>query len=269
MGTRARIDVSWRGPDYLAVGLQARPEVRARFPSLQVNEVVERLTRIEDAMAGASPAASEPTALVPDLTRAPRTAEEESALLDLKPPAWEYLLFAAVLLRERQALESKWHDHELKIGRSPIRGLDAEEARGVLERFFGPVGSAVDRLARVLDAEARIEHLASRLIGGYEELLDLQAKLRGCSPPEEWQEIFELAAKFPDQPLDQIRAFVDECVEHADQIPAFFARPEEDQEPVVVHLTLEVSLGDGLEERFSRALKKLERRMSIENRETY
>jgi hypothetical protein len=44
----------------------------------------------------------------------PRTPSEAAAFLRGRPPGWEDLLFAAVLLREKQALEPKFRDHELK-----------------------------------------------------------------------------------------------------------------------------------------------------------
>jgi hypothetical protein len=275
MGTEAGLDVSWRGADYLALGLQRHPEIRARFPALQVNEVGERLSRIEQVVTGSSakPGAPDPQAVV---ERAPRTLEEERAVIERKPPGWEYLLFAGALLRERRAREEKWHDRELRIGRGLTRGLDDDEARGVLRRAFGPMRVAVNRLDRVLEREAqerafgkpgepgdaaRIKHLASRLIGGYEELLDLQAELRSCSPPEEWEEVFSLAAEFPDEPLAQIHVFVDQFVEHADKIPAYFALPADERVSLVIELTLNVAPAEGLPKRFSRALKKLERRV--------
>jgi hypothetical protein len=73
--------------------------------------------------------------------------------------------------------------------------------------------------------------------------------------------VFALAAKFPDEPLAQMHAFVDPLVEHADKIPAYFALPEEGRDPLVIELTLNVAPAEGLQKRFSRALKKLERRV--------
>lgn len=273
MGAEAGIDVSWRGADHLAAGLQRHPEIRARFASLQVNEVAERLTQLERAVSG--PSTGEGDASPPAeaaVERAPRTPQEEQALIDTRPSGWEYLLFAGVLLRERQALELKWHDHELGIGRGATRAVGGDEARKIIGGTFGPMAVAIERLDRILDPRAqerafgkpgepgdagRIRHLASRLIAGYEELLDLQAELRSCSPPEKWEEVFSLAAEFPDKPLDQIRVFIDEFVDRVDEIPAYFAQPEDQRGPFLIELTLEVSLGEGLQERFSRALKKL------------
>jgi hypothetical protein len=280
LGADAGIDVSWRGTDYLAAALQRHPEVRARFPSLQINEVAETLKRIEQAISDSplrEPEDVRATKL--HVERSPRTDEEEAALLEAKPPGWEYLLFAGVLLQGRQALELKWHDHELGVGREATRALDGDEARGVLTKLFGPMRNAVSRFSLILDPaaqerafgrpgeagdELRIRHLGSRLIDGYEELLDLQAELRAYSPPEEYEEVFALAAELPNEPVRQIRTFIDELVEHADRIPAHFATEDEDREPLVIELTLTLSLAEGLEERFSRALKRLERRLAEE-----
>ncbi|HST55226.1 MAG TPA: hypothetical protein VLJ42_04930 [Solirubrobacteraceae bacterium] len=277
MGQEAGIDVSWRGADHLAAGLQRHPEIRSAFPTLQVNEIAERLEQLEETVghAASGPAADESeTDIV--IERSPRTPEEEAALINSKPPGWEYLLFAGALLQERQALELKWHDHELGIGRGPTRSLDKDEAQKTLGQAFGPMTVAIDRLARVLDPEAqerafgspgepgdvlRIKHLASRLVAGYEEMLDLQAELRSYSPPEAYEEVYRLGAQFPDQPLEQIRTFIDDLVEKTDEIPAILAGPEEQRERIVIKLTLAISLREGLDEQFSHALKELEHRL--------
>jgi hypothetical protein len=44
----------------------------------------------------------------------PTNSERGGRILRGRPPGWEDLLFAAVLLREKQALEPKFRDHELK-----------------------------------------------------------------------------------------------------------------------------------------------------------
>jgi hypothetical protein len=50
---------------------------------------------------------------VREIDRVPRSTEEEAVLLANRPAGWEYLLFASILRREKEALEPKWRDHEL------------------------------------------------------------------------------------------------------------------------------------------------------------
>lgn len=278
MGSKAGIDVSWRGADYLAGCLQRHEHIRALFPSLQVNEVGERLAHLEQAVNAASEADEEQGE--PEVvTRSPRTPQEESALLRLKQPGWEYLLFAGALWQGRDALKNKWHDRELGVGRGAAQALDVGGASAKLQTIFGPCKAAVGRLGAVLDPAAqerafgkpgepgdedRIKHLASHLVASAEELLDIQAEVRSYTPPEAFEEVFELAARLPDAPLGQVYDFIGHLVERIDEIPAHLALPEDQRGELVVELTLVIEIEDGLPEGFSAAVEKLERRLLLD-----
>jgi hypothetical protein len=78
--------------------------------------------------------------------RAPRTRDEEAQLLLARPPAWEYLYFAAVLLRERDSLDTSWRDHEVAYTRPSGPNLDLRGAQRIRQfREF------VDRAVTALD----------------------------------------------------------------------------------------------------------------------
>lgn len=45
----------------------------------------------------------------------PRTAEQRAELLALRPPGWEYVIFASYLAGQER-LAPLWHDHRLELG---------------------------------------------------------------------------------------------------------------------------------------------------------
>ena len=148
-GRVAGIDVAWRGPDYFANALTRHPEVAAVFPGLQVNQLSDRLAQIQDTLAGRE---ETPDATTP-YAGPPRTLAEQEDLLLRRSPGWEYLLFAGVLQQGRNALETKWRDHELRLPSRTRERLDADEAVSYLSAAFGRLGSIVEPLTRVFEGQ--------------------------------------------------------------------------------------------------------------------
>jgi hypothetical protein len=200
--------------------------------------------------------------------RVPRTLKEEEALKKERPPAWEYLLFGAVLRRERDALDEKYRDHLMKYRRFSVGPLDEDQARELLQMIFGEITGIVDNLNRLLTEETQtrafgppgeegrideIEHLGSRLVDVYEEILDWSARVRGAAVPEQFEEVFAIASSYADGPIEQFRAFVDDFVGRLDEMPAKLAAGED------VHLILElkIELIDGQMEAFNAAMTRL------------
>jgi hypothetical protein len=181
------------------------------------------------------------------ITRVPRTEAERRQVLLARPIYWEFLYFAGQLLHERNSVEVKYRDHELRyapasrevviggevvsyVGRlnNPENIFDylsvrfkdtvnlAERMTGnlkdeaALERAFGAPGQDGD-------AE-RLAHLAKRWNKVYEEFLDWAATLRGASVPSGFRNLLELAARYADEPVEKYRGFVDEYVTQVDAI---------------------------------------------------
>jgi hypothetical protein len=194
-----------------------------------VNMVLAKLT-------GAAPA--HPSAI----TRVPRTEAERQQVLAERPPGWEYLYFAAQLLRERCAVEDKYRDHEIEsasltgeffehftiIGYISQRFSDVMRLankmgalvnnKAALERAFGKPGQAGD--------PERLAHLAKRWNSAYEEFMDWAAKVRGVGAPPKFHYLLELAAHFADEPIEQYRVFIDEYIAKVDALPAALAAGE-------------------------------------------
>lgn len=267
MGASAGIDVAWKGPAFLAGALQRHRYVRDLFPSLQANEIVDRLDGISEAL-------SEPKSRPPD--RVPRTPEEKLALLSCRPRGWEYLLFAAVLLDGKEGLEMKWRDHEVPPYVSPQVFPTVSEATDFVSGEFQRLTGLLEAMMRVFPPEVqeeafgalgdpgdpvRIEHFATRIVQAYGEILDWAATLRAVEVPDVLRPALELAPSMADQPLSEFREFVNVVVREGDGVPAFVAGYEDGDGPLRIDLTLTISLDQTIMGEFHRRLKGARRKI--------
>lgn len=267
LGVKNEIDVSWLGPSFLAGALQRHGDVRELFPTLQANEIADQLEGLRDAL-------DEPQPEAPG--RVPRTPEEKKALLSVRPPGWEYLLFASCLYLGKQELEFKWRDHELPPYSQNLRLDSVGEATDYLSSEFSRVRGLIEAMMRVFPREVqdqafgapgepgdavRIEHFANRIIRTYGELLDWAASLRAVAPPDVLVPPFEMAAHMADRPLLEVREFVDNVVREVDRVPSFVANHGEGEEPLTIELELKLTIDDEVSAEFHRRLKRAKRRV--------
>lgn len=200
--------------------------------------------------------------------RVPRTTTDEARVLESKPPSWEHLLYAGVLLRRKAALEPKWRDHQIRYRASSGLALDEDAARDALGDLLEQIQGIVDNINRILTGESadrafglpgedgdpdQIDHLANRLMDVYEGLLDWAAGIRSMTVPDNFREAFTALAAFADGPIEQTRAFVDEVVDQIDAVPARL----EAGERVELKLTLTINILDGQMEAFNAAMGRL------------
>lgn len=269
IGNEAAIDVSWEGPDFLALGLQRHPEIRERFPQLAVHAVAEQLHEIKDAVERGS--GHGPEAVSVD--RVPRTAEERSALLTLKPDGWEYLLFAAALYQGKTDLEMKWHDHEMPPHRAAFPAPSGISPTDYLGKKVGEMAGIVEAAMQVFPPDkqekafgkpgepgdqVRIEHFANRIVESYEKLLDWAKGIHEFEPPGYLVEVCEVLPHMADRPLEGFREFIDGLVAQADRIPDFIADPDPEKGRLVIELDLVLKMDDDVTNEFSRRLKRAE-----------
>lgn len=210
----------------------------------------------------------------PPVLRSPRTIEEQRELLALRPDAWEYLLYAGVLWQRRCALESKWRDHEFAYARPVRQYLDDREARRFVLNTFNDLGACGENIGRMLDPVVHerafgphgqpgdpvlIEHIATRLIESYEEILDLAATLRGVGVSREMAPIMEAMARLTDIPLEQIRDFIEQVVAEVDNIPELLALDK----PVNISLTLTLTIDEKALKHFKQEMRRVRRKLKI------
>jgi hypothetical protein len=197
------------------------------------------------------------TSAAPPLLRSPRTAEQKRELLAQRPDGWEFLLYAGVIWQGRQALESKWLDHELGYGRRTGQYIDDHEVLTFVRRAMRDFSACLTDVMKMIDDQARerafglpgqagnpvlIEHLADRFIEVYGEILDIAAKLRGAGVSKNMESVIDAAAHFVDTPLKEIRDFIDQLIVEIDNLPDQLA--SEDEEPIIIDLALILTVDD-------------------------
>ena len=273
LGEEAGIDVSWQGPDFLARVLHEHKSVRDLFPALQANEISERLGELTEFVAERGQK-DETIATPPD--RVPRTSDEKRALLVSRPDGWEYLLFACVLLQGKEALEMKWHDHNMPPFQRTHSMSDVQEASTYLSNEFGNLRALADSMMAVFPGESqeqafgppgesgnqiRIEHFANRITQTYEGILAWAASIRGVEPPDVLQAVFEIAPRMADRPLVTFRQFVDRVVLEMDKLPGLLANSDVDDEPITISLDLTLEMDDQVTAEFDRRMKRANRKV--------
>jgi hypothetical protein len=84
--------------------------------------------------------------------KVPRTSTDISRLLEERPPAWEYLLYGAVIRQGTEGLAAKYRDHIIGYARRNGANLyDVNDAADMLEAQFATVIGIVDSFERILD----------------------------------------------------------------------------------------------------------------------
>jgi hypothetical protein len=212
------------------------------------------------------------TAPEPPVLRVPRTTDQQRELLAQRPSAWEYLLYTGVLWRRREALESKWRDHELGYARRTGQHFDDREAINFLGNSFNDLKAFGPNILKMLDPgtqerafglpgqsgdPALIEHIATRFVEVYEDIIDVAANLRGAGVSDELAPYFEAAARFADTPLREIRDFIDQLVAIANSLPERLASGD----PVVIQLELTLTIDDEAIENLDRERQRAERKI--------
>jgi TIR domain len=214
-------------------------------------------------LTGSSPA--QPAAI----TRVPRTEAERQQLLRVRPPAWEFLYFADQLLHERNSVEAKYRDHEIRyasasgevVARGDIAGYisrRANDAKSLVSKMTKIVGDAVVQ-ERAFGAPGqagdidRLAHLAKRWNSSYEELMDWAASVRGASAPSEFHNLLELLARYVDGPVEQYRLFVDDYVATVDAVPAAVAAGNK----LRLEMSLTISIPDEVSQAYNAEFERL------------
>ena len=203
----------------------------------------------------------------------PRSDDELRRLLETRPQGWEYLLYAAILYRGKSELEAQYRDHQIGYAQRSGRVVqDADIVQFTSDRT-AELGLIMSGVERVLDQEAqarafgapgvpgsveRIDHLATRLISIYRDLLSWAAEVRGSAPGGDTRPALDLLARLADSPIEKTRAFIDEYVATTDQLPKML--DDEGDEPIVISLSLILDSDESLLNRLTAEMRRLKRR---------
>jgi len=197
-------------------------------------------------------------AAAPELRRVPRTPADIQAMMERRPAAWEYLLYAGVLRRNVDALEPKYRDHMMGYARRTGEVVEASgiknfaraalaDAEHISENFGVVLDKGVQQAAFGKPGEPgdveRILHMAERFTSVYEDFMDWAARLRGCTVNDmHAKNAFRALAKTADQNLSNLREFVDSLVDEFDSAVERIERGETVRFQPVVALTLDDDL---------------------------
>ncbi|WP_236788846.1 toll/interleukin-1 receptor domain-containing protein [Amycolatopsis sp. GM8] len=204
--------------------------------------------------------------------KVPRTTDAMNLLLTERPPAWEYLPYAAVLRQGMDSLEDRSHDYLLEYAPRRDEYFDSENVYEILKNNFGALDRIINAFNRVFSEDVqerafgrpgeagdpdRIIHLGRRFSSVYEELLDFASKPRSMDIGDDnLRTAAQVQARWVGQPLDALRSFVDDFVREADTISARLASSE----PINIEMTVVLTLDSTLTEAMVKALERYLRR---------
>lgn len=204
------------------------------------------------------------------IRQVPRDESGRLELLALRPPLWEYLLFANVLITSRSVHEARWRDFQLgytlKIGPTiepnqipamiSERMSHASAITGNLERILAP-GAQEQAFGKPGEPgnAALIEHMALRLIDLYALLLSWAEDTRALRVPNWAEQLKESAVEFIRQPLQRTHDFVDEFTTQLEQAIADLADGKCNQ--VTITMALTFSIEDSVVRKFDREFDRV------------
>ena len=213
-------------------------------------------------------------------TTVPRTRDAIAKVRRTRPNLWEHLLYAGELCVGMEHLQAKRLDYQLGHCLSGRVVLDAAQASSYLDEVFRDLLESSAGVERWMSQEAQdrafglpgepgdpelIAHIAKRLLGVYESLMDSAISLRSVRPPSEMVRLFELAALYPRDSIEEFQSFVETLARETDGASATLAK----QDGSVAHITVTYTMSidpdvtkefETEERRVASKLRKLARR---------
>jgi DNA-binding FadR family transcriptional regulator len=202
----------------------------------------------------------------------PKTADQETRLIEGDVDFWEYRLFAGALYQGREALEFKYRDRKAGIDSSRVR-LNVHDANRVLQHAIHRVAAAVGTIEQILSPTAQqrafgppgepgdaaaIRHLAQRVVSVYEELLDTAAQLRSIEAPGFLQPAFRIASRYTDAPIAQFRRFIATAIDELEGVPE---RATDVVEPRTIRPDLVLRLDAAIQRELDAEMKRMRRKI--------
>lgn len=185
--------------------------------------------------------------------RVARTPDEIQALIAEKTPAWEYVLYASILVQGRDALANQKLDNDIGYAQANGQRVDtAEAAIAVATSVLNNFEQTADQFNKVLEPSAfraafgepgvtgdpdRILHLGQRFISVYERFLQIGTEVRGIGSPSQYRPVLDLAADLNKRPIEDLDKFIDYFVPLMDGLAEKLLTGENINLDLVVHLS--------------------------------
>ncbi|MEU6675630.1 caspase family protein [Streptomyces sp. NPDC046925] len=189
-----------------------------------------------------------------DIPRVPLTLDGRDELIRVKPPHWDYLLYASSLRLGMNSLSEKWAQYE--AGRSSrSRRMSVAQlchyVDGSLEKIQKITGRIDECLSQELQDRAfeaspdradpnLIKRMASDLVGIYEDYMDWAMAIRGIVAPHRASRLIEMTALIADTPVRQVKEFINQYFSEIDALSDRYATGE--AASISVNLKLEITV---------------------------
>ena len=213
--------------------------------------------------------------VLPD--RVPRTAQEVGLLLEQRPAAWEYLLWVSALQSGLDALEDKYRDFELEYAPTSGPYLTDEDGVVFIRSKMAAMAATTASIEKLLTPAVqdgafgapgepgdpdRIFHLAKRIVGVYEKLLDSASELRSIeSTDDDLHAVADALAHYVDQPVAAIREVVADLTTGLEGVGEKLGSGEH----VSITPTLTFTIPDEVQQRFNDALEAYKRAHGVDD----
>jgi hypothetical protein len=185
--------------------------------------------------------------------RVPRNEEDALVLLGERPSGWEYILFAYQLKLKLEGLSERLSDHRIGYA-SPGEYVPDGNVRQIAQTELARLSGIVSSFDRVLGGRGQvdafgapgdsgdpvlIEHFARRLVDILRDLLNWSTGVLAlASDSDESRAVFEMLARFADQPIESIRTFIDNFELEMDGLTERISSGENAQIDLVVKFDL-------------------------------
>ncbi|MFD6107435.1 TIR domain-containing protein [Nocardia salmonicida] len=196
------------------------------------------------------------------------TARELQELIAVRPPAWEYLVWASAIRQGVNALADLRRDHDLGYGTpSGRRVRDKTELMAAVSDVLDDLNQVVENANKIISGDAfqaavgapgvagdldRIIHVAQRFVDVYGGLIRIGTDLWGTSIRSEWAGVLDAAGHLTDMPLRGFDAFFEEMFPLVESLPTRL----ETGENIEINLVVRVHMDDDLGYRVVELLKE-------------
>ncbi len=208
----------------------------------------------------------------PSIVTVPRNESSRLELLSVRPPSWEYLLFGYALQAGLERTEPKWRDYHLGYTMEIGPAIHNKDLAHAFDDRISRVGAITSNIVKVISLQAQenafgppgtpgdpelIEHMGSRLIMMYEQLLDWAHEIRSLRFEAGAERLPELAVAFVAQPIAETRKFVEDYIAQVEAgIAAYVSGAAS---PMNITMRLSFELPDAVRKAYEKEIKRVSR----------
>lgn len=203
----------------------------------------------------------------------PHTREQVDRVTRQRPTVWEYRLFAGLLYVGLQELDFKWRDYELGITDQPPVEMSSAEFRDYLLDALSRIKAILGAFGRPFDPEIQerafgapgepgepggIEYFSRRILIAYEAMLEWVAQMRAVRAEPPYEALIELAPRYAEAPIRQIRTFVHTLAGELEKAIEAVENKDPASPPLLIELDLKLHIDADVLAESDREFERLE-----------